>query len=146
MFEILTVLLFTYYAYRFFKPIDIIKYGLFFKKFEDKKAIGQIIQNLNFAELVEFKETMTGFILILIQQIIEFLYLTLALKYDILRYPTIVMLLWWIVLLIIPKKKSIDDVLAKVETSKYKMKRQIIAIIDLVYFGYMFYLVAMQYF
>lgn len=146
MFRIFTVLLFTYYLYRLFSPIDNKKYGLFFKQFEDEKDIGRIIQNLNFVELVEFKKTIIGFIVILFQQIIEFSYLTLALKHDPLRYPTIAMLLWWIIVLTIPNKESIDDVLAKVDTPKYITKKKIIAIIDVLYFGYMFIVIVKQYF
>ncbi len=148
MFRVLTVILFTYYFYRLFSPIDNKKYGLFFKQFEDdnEEMIKDKIDKMASEEFQAMIGKLTGLTGILIQQIIEFLYLILALKYDPMRYPTIAMLIWWIVALVIPKKKSIDDILAKIGTPKYKIKKKIIAIIDLIYFGYMFFLLVMQYF
>lgn len=152
MFIIVTVLLFTYYAYRLFNPINNRKYGLFFKQFEgdDEEVTKEKMNKMTTKELRDFKNQvvrkLTGLIGILIQQVAEFLYLILALKHDPLKYPTIAMLLWWIIALAISKKKSIDDVLAKVDTPKYKRKKKLIAIIDVVYFGYMFIVVVKQYF
>lgn len=152
MFNIITVLLFSYYTYRLFNPIDNKKYGLFFKQFEDDdvEVIKDKIDEMTSDELESFGKAftgnVTGLIGILVQQTTEFLYLILALKHDPLKYPTIAMILWWIVALTIPKKKSIDDVLAKVDTSKYQRQKKLIAFIDVIYFGYMFFVIVKQYF
>lgn len=152
MFNILTVLLFTYYLYRLFSPIDNKEYGLFFKEFEDddKKTIKEKLSQMTDEELSNYKNGLipkvTGLLGILTQQVTEFLYLILALKHDPIRYPTIAMLVWWIIALVIPKKQSIDDVLDKVDTSEYQRKKKLIAFIDVAYFGYMFFVVIKQYF
>lgn len=149
MFNLVTVLMLTYYAYRLFKPIETIKIGELLKEYSglDKEEIIERIYNTDNPKEAweEILKIIFKLIFIWIQQCIEFIYLIFALKYDILFYPTLVIILWWIIGIAKPNKKSIDDLIEEHKTRKSKTKRNVIAIIDIVYFGYMFVLVISQY-
>lgn len=150
MFNLVTVLMLTYYAYRLFKPIETAKIGQLLKEYSglDKEEIIERIYNTDNPKEAweEILKIIFKLIFIWIQQCIEFIYLIFALKHDILFYPTLVIILWWIIGIAKPNKKSIDDVIEEHKTRKSKTKRNVIAIIDIVYFGYMFVLVISQYF
>lgn len=149
MFGVITVMLFTYYLYRLFQPIDTKKYLLLLKDIHEynknKAEFEAKLEKMSLEELINYRDgfiTQTAVVVsIIIQQIAEFVYLAFALGRDPLKIPTIAMLLWWIIVIVKPNKgKDVDEALKIVSTTKYKTRRKIIAIIDLIYFGYMFIL------
>lgn len=142
MFKALTVLFCSYYIYRFFVPIDIKKYIPFANKIsEDGFKIEDYTED-------DLKDELQGVIKVIVLtlswmllKVIEFIYLLFAVNYDVYKTPTIVMILWSISSLIkANKNKSKPIDVQRLDKLGYKVKTKIITMLNICYFGYMFYL------
>lgn len=139
MFKASTLLLFAYYIYRLIKPLNIDTYKTVLRKIcIEKTSLSDLSEN----EKLQSVQFLLFFTALIVQQTFEFIYLLFALNYDTYKIPTIAMVIWFVIMLAKPKPKDdIDALFLKMGDPKFKLKSKIIAIIDILYFGYMLYLI-----
>lgn len=142
MFKALTVLFFAYYLYRFINPINLKKHIPFVNKINKEGFKIELYNEDELKDVIKNVIRMCAFFFfILFMQILEFLYLMFAVSHDTYKLPTLAMILWFIIAYATSSKKKGKSLNVKrLDKLGYKIKNKTIAILNICYFGYMFYL------
>ncbi len=136
MFRFLTVLFVFYYIYRFVNPFNAKRYIEYFTA-KDFKGKDIELKTEDYSMLINI-------LALIVWQIIEFLYLVYALNYDVFKYPTIAMLLWFAIAVAISTRKRKPKSIEEYEKFSFRLRQKFIHLLDICYFGYMFYLLFLR--
>lgn len=136
MFKFLTIIFTLFYIYRAISPINFTKHAKYLQKQQEKREQGDVVElDSEGFRMAVLLFSMFGF------QLLEFLYLCFALNHDIYKYPTIIMLLWFVIAYSRSMRNKKEINLEKYSKFSYKIKCRFSHVLDVCYFGYIFYLI-----